>query len=278
MSRHPLHKEELLLDYAKYWYWTQPAKNPLSQELLKLPIAPADVLSLQDVNRLLEPGYLEREQGWCVLPDGTGYHADYIWMPNVTVDMIDWWYVWHFCAPTSVPRECGNLRYKIWCPQEHVDTGFDDEASRAKALDDSVPMRERRYGARNFIHESIDGGDGDNVLFLHAECFDPEAFGFDPVGLRNPANGTIVTARTPTLHQICIYQFRPYGRSDVEMRVRVYSGYDFIDGAFVKVPGYQTTPEEQMGGSQHILCEYPNLARFLPQLYAEEHFKPIDAY
>lgn len=278
MSRHPLSKEELLLDYSKYWFWTQPEKNPLSQELLRYQIDPSDVLPITELNRLLDPGYMAREQGWCILPDGTGYHAVYIWMPNVSIDMIDWWYVWHFNAPPSVPEEYGNLRYKIWCPQEHVDTGFDDEESRRRALDESIPMRERRYGSKNFIHESIDGGNGDNIIHMHAECYNPVDFGFDPVRVNQAASGTIIAARTPTMKQVQIYQYRPYGQHDVELRLRVYSGWDFVDGKFVKVPGYQAEPEGLINGSQHVLCEYPNLARFLPKLYEEEGFKPIDAY
>jgi hypothetical protein len=279
MARHPLSPEERLLDYSKYWYWTQPAKHPLSQELLKFPIAPEDTISPYELNRLLEPGYMNREQGVCVLPDGTGYSATYIWMPGVTVDMIDWWYVWHFNAPPSVDEEkVGNLRYKIWCPQEHVDTGFDDEASRLRAIDESIPMRARRYGSKNFIKESLDGGETDDgIMLFHAECYDPVDFGFDPVKVNDPANGTIIAAYTPIFKTIQIYQYRPYAKG-VELRLRNFYGYEYKDGKIVKIPGYQADTNQMIGSCQHVLSEYPNLARFLPELYAEESFKPIDAY
>ena len=274
MSRHPLSKEENAIGYSKYWYWTQPPLNPLSQESLRQPMDAADVLPPEQLNDLFKPGYLARENGWYLDPDGTGYQANYIWMPNVTVEMIDWWYVWHFIKPQGVPEGCGNLRYKIWCPQEHVDTGFDDEASRALALDESIPMRARRYGAKNFITESIDGGEGDHILHMHAQCFDPVEFGFDPKQVALPENGTLVCAVTGD--DLSVYQFRPYW-TGVEMRVRCYKGYHLENGKFSKVPGYQITAEGLIGSCKHVLCEYPNLARFLPQLYAEEGRKPINA-
>lgn len=275
MSRKPLSKEELALSYSKYWYWTQLPLNPLSQELLREPMDPRYALAPENLNELFKPGYLERENGVCIMPNGTGYQANYIWMPNVTVDMIDWWYVWHFVRPPSVPEDQGNLRYKIWCPQEHVDTGFEDEYSRQRALDESLPLRVRRYGQKNFITESIDGGEGDNILHLHAICHDPEDFGFDPKLVNLPENGTMVTAECGD--DLSVYQFRPYG-TGVEMRVRCYRGMRLEGKKFVPVPGYNITFEQLVGMSNHVLVEYPNLARFLPELYAEESRKPIGWY
>lgn len=274
MARHPLCPEENAISYSKYWYWKQPPLNPLSQELLEFPVKVEQALPFERLNDLLKPGYLPREHGWCMLPDGGGYASSYIWMPDVTVEMLDWWYIWHFVKPQGVPEGCGNLRYKIWCPQEHVDTGFLDEDSRLKALDESLPLRERRYGQKNFILESMDGGEGDNLLDLRAACHDPVEFGFDAHMVAMPESGTIIAAESSG--NLNIYQFRPYGLGGrgVEMRVRIYAGYDLVDGKAVRndIP---VTPEMLIGNIKHVLVEYPNLARFLPSLYAEEGCKPI---
>ena len=47
-----------------------------------------------------------------------------------------------------------------------------------------------------------------------------------------------------------------------------------VDGKAVRndIP---VTPEMLIGNIKHVLVEYPNLARFLPSLYAEEGCKPI---
>jgi 2,4-diacetylphloroglucinol hydrolase len=40
---------------------------------MQTPLTPERVLGIQDTNRLLEPGYLEGENGWCGLPDRAAY-------------------------------------------------------------------------------------------------------------------------------------------------------------------------------------------------------------
>ncbi|MCD8117000.1 MAG: hypothetical protein LUE21_07795 [Oscillospiraceae bacterium] len=280
MSKPDLFPEERAISYSKYYDWKMPPLNPLSTELLHLqPIAPEDVLPLDRLSDLLKPGYMKREQGYCVLPDGTGYHADYIWMPGVSVDMIDWWYCWHFVGPNPnlVDRQkCGNLRYKIWNPEEHIDTGFDDDFSRDLMLSD-LPYRMRRYGQKNFIIERIAGKDSD-VMHLHAICEDPINFGFDEKLVNMPENGTLVCGRTVTRSVLNIYQFRPC-YNGVEMRIRSYTGWKFIgNGLFERDPEANASAKMLIANGTHALTEYPHLAYFLPKFYAEEACKPLDAY
>lgn len=56
----------------------------------------------------MEPGYLPRESGYCVLPNGVGYAAALTKMPGVTPQANNWWGPWH---------EQEDLRYKLWCPE-----------------------------------------------------------------------------------------------------------------------------------------------------------------
>ena len=178
MPKLPLCNEEKLLSYSKYYYWDLLPPHPLQLELMREPMSVDDILPLDCLNDMAKPGYLKREHGWCILPDGTGYSASYHYMPGVTVEMIDWWYAWHFIAPPSVPKEAGNLRYKIWCPIEHWDTGCADEKTRARYLDPSINNREKRYDSYNFIDESLDGGVGPR-LYFHATSLPPWEMGID---------------------------------------------------------------------------------------------------
>ena len=278
MAKFPLCPEEMMLPYSKYYNWKLMDREPMQLELLREPMDPKDALAPEDLNELYKPGYLARECGYCVMPDGTGYGAAYVYMPGVTIEMIDWWYVWHFIRPQSVPEKAGNLRYKIWCPIEHWDTGFANEESRLRAIDESIPMRYRRYGAENFIYESLDGGVGNNRIMIAAKCFDPVDFGFDPKLVNIPENGTMIASSSVIngLSALNVYQFRP-AYMGVEMRIRTYKGIDMVgDGKFVRdLNGHTVTPEEVKMGNYHCLLEYPHLARFLPSLYAEQGKKPV---
>lgn len=89
----PLTPEEQAKSYTKYYY--EPLA-PVPAEKRKIladgPIDPAGALDIRDRNRLFEPGYLENEIGYCVMPDGSAYLANLTAMPGVTPEMFDWWF------------------------------------------------------------------------------------------------------------------------------------------------------------------------------------------
>ena len=110
-DRRPLCPEELALSYSKYYFLDMEPINPLAQQILDAgPIDPAKALPIQNRDELLRPGYLPCELGYCTMPDGSGFIAHYVRMPNVTLEMLDWWFCWHFISPPSVPKGKGNLR------------------------------------------------------------------------------------------------------------------------------------------------------------------------
>jgi hypothetical protein len=74
------------------------------------PITAADAVLRTQLDRLLDPAPLAAETGWCTLDDGTGYVAVRTPMPNVTSEMVEWWYTWN-------PRD--PIRYQIWFPGAH---------------------------------------------------------------------------------------------------------------------------------------------------------------
>ena len=114
MSLKELCLEEKLLSYSKYYYWVMEGPNPVALQILNSgPVDPNMALAVQNINDILKPGYLPIEQGYCLMPGGSGFIANYVKMPGVTAKMIDWWFVWHFITPPSIPEGNGNLRYKI---------------------------------------------------------------------------------------------------------------------------------------------------------------------
>src|SRR5262245_47011757 len=52
-------------------------------------------IGVRAADTLLDAGYLELENGYARLDDGTLYVAVLTPMPDVTGEMIDWWFAWH---------------------------------------------------------------------------------------------------------------------------------------------------------------------------------------
>ena len=126
--------EDKAKPYSKYFYRPVDAPDPVLLELVRpgKPMDMAKALYPEDINRLLDPGYMEVETGWCRLPNGAGYICVNNKMPGVTVDMLDWWFAWHSLA---------SMHYGIWYPPGHfaISTSKKD---RARVKDPNVPIKE----------------------------------------------------------------------------------------------------------------------------------------
>jgi len=97
------------------------------------------------------------------------------------------------------------------------------------------------------------------------------------------AYSTTLTARAPLgdVTGLCAHYYRavPGG---IELRSRYWFGYDIAEddpaARPVRVPDQNPTEEQLRNMTLHNMIEYPHLARILPQLYAEESWKPLRAY
>ena len=281
----PLTKEELALSYSKYYYVPFTPMNPLVSQILAAPVDPATCLTVQDAEKLFLPGYLENELGYCIFPDGTGYAASYVFMPGVTIDMIEWYMNWQFIQPPSVPKEAGNIRYKIWCPGKHWDTGGSDEdsnqrhAGRGKYA--GMSLAERSHYANDYmVHKSpID----DNEATINsASSINPiKEFRVSPEIAKYAAEGYCCGASHSGLFSNIHYYRYNKLLGGVELRSRYWYGWGLNENGVIVSNQANMPPqniEEIKGCCIHNIEEYTHLASFLPQLYAEEGWKPIDVY
>jgi hypothetical protein len=267
--------EELALSYSKYYFLPLNAPHPAAAQILAEGSQnPEKALHIEDINDIFKPGYLPIEQGYSMLPNGSAVIANYVQMPGVTAEMIDWWFCWHWLAPLSVPEGNGNLRYKIWNPKEHWDTGG-DEKTVARLLDETLSWRERRCPATSYIHESIDYGE---VMMLEGWAIPPETMGVDLDLMNSTEYSTVLTACLPIGNPALGIHFYRHIPGGLELRTRYWFGYVIENGRPVRAP--DSRPDERLihDFTLHNMTEYPHLARFLPSLYAEESWKPLRAY
>lgn len=277
IPRPELYPEEKLLSYAKYYYIDPDPVHPLAAQLLKKPLDEEDVLWPEDVEQMFMPGYHKAMLGYRIF-DGGSYSALYAQLPGVSIDMLDWWFVWMGVPPKSVPRAHGNLRYKIWCPMDHFDHYPEGEWSEKRLTDEDMPLRLRRQGIYEGAMESLDLGKSGNYRKMHMHILPNSALAL-PEERRAYIDACGTMSVFGTDHSVTVQFYRKTGYG-CEAIIRTWRGYVLNEqGKIVRAEGFATpTREHILEDLTHNLHEIPHLAKFLPQLYAEESNKPVDVY
>ena len=229
----------------------------------------AHVLPLALAARLLEPGYLDLETGWCRHRDGSVHVAVLTRLPGVTAAMIDWWFGWYAAAP---------YRYRMWHPRDHV---------QAMVRGEAAP---RAGGPEGYVGRSVYEweriGGVDHALCLHYRS--PETFGLDPALFADALVGTAVCAEValadlPTDVGHLVHVVRDTG-DGCEVRTRLWLG-----DLHVRLPpaldgGAVSSALDAMANRRavrallaprtlgrdlvvHISEQMNHLGRFLPSLY-----------
>lgn len=219
-------------------------------------IPPEDALRPEDMNLLLEDGYLPAEFGYCQFEDGRATIANLLRMPRVTAEMIDWWFAWHVLEP---------LRYKIWDKNNHI---YCLTQNPEKICDASRPMRERYWDTACDICETHIPGEEPGRVTIHFR--NPADIGFSAERLKS-FNGTIVCSGDEHAPVIMAHFVRPL-EEGIELRTRFWYGYCVVDGKPVKknMPeGFRFSEERLINSLIHGMNEFSNLAVLLPEIYAE---------
>ncbi|MFY9398174.1 MAG: phloretin hydrolase [Desulfomonilia bacterium] len=220
------------------------------------PISPEKALRFEAINDLLEPGYLDVENGYCLNPDRTGFVAVRTDFPGATGEMIHWWFWWHALE---------DIRYKIWCPGEHFAIGVRDEQ---RMNDASLSYQERYLNNPQYPVEDV----GFGIRWLSIRFVPPEDFGFDTsrfdeAGIEAAICG-IVGDRIfgfTVEHTYMVHLFR---RTDtgLELRSRFWIGKVLPSYCLRKLMIYEYMAKA-MG--YHCATEYNHLAEFLPDIFEE---------
>jgi hypothetical protein len=263
----PLRRDQEALPYSKYYHRQLAQPNPRLIEILdKGPMDPTKALPYERINDLLDPGYHEVENGYCILENGAGYVAVNNVFPGCTVDMMKWWFAWHAAGP--------GLRYALWFPPGHVTIAVSDQG-RAKLHDPKIPTGEKSQNIDHFVREDVGGGVEDIVISF----LDPQTMGFDMSRFREPNVAWVFggygvsesTVGPPMKAPAIMLHLCRQIEGGVELRTRFWMGYRINQGrGMCTLPPWVRIPvEAPMGLAYHNVMEYSNLASFLPEIYAE---------
>lgn len=262
----PLTEEERALDYSKYYDLPMTPVSDYKKNLIENPIDPKDALQFEDRNDIFKPGYFDVESGWCILENGAGYVANHTIMPNVTPEMFEWWFAWH-------PLE--DLRYRIWDPADHY---YARQLDRDKALDQSLPMRERTWGTKHEVLEDIGGGPEVLILnfrYPHELGFDEDKVGTEACEAMFCANGH---GQEPGQGAVAImmHTVRELENQGIELRSRFWMGYGIDENGDLRklIPDGLSMPEiGPKSMFQHNCDEFTQLGTILPMVYKENKDK-----
>lgn len=265
--RQSLTPQEAARPFAKYYDEDIPLPDPAHFEKMAQPCDPALAIGPEQMNDLLNAGHLALEIGWCNLPNGAGFIANRMVYPDITADMIDWWFAWHALE---------DLRYRIWYPPQHAGLMLSPEG-RKRLLDPAIPMREKNWGVTHHVTENCDNGmENIDITFMS-----PQDFGFDMTRWKQPfvatfaggygwactVNKTDASITAPAL--MChIFRDTPEG---LEHRTRFWLGYRMSNGQpeLSLPPGVAVPVEAVRGLARHNVKEFTRFKHFLPRIYRE---------
>ena len=264
MPRRKLTVEEEALPYSKY-YFKDMAKIP--QRDLDIvnhgPVEASLALPISQRNKLMEPGYLPIETGYCLMPDGSGLAATRVFMPGVTTEMIDWWFNWHPLV---------GLRYAIWCPVAH--TGISAKTPEAHLDSGGVDLHVRNIGK---IHYPMEGFNVKGAQKLEIAFKSPEQLGFDMKLFNSGSMSTYAAATVTNVFprmpiNIFFHAIREV-EGGIEYRSRYWLTYTMNRKGNIVKSGFPLPKSIVLAMARnnciHSLMEYNNLASILPPLYKE---------
>lgn len=269
-----LSEEELKKAYAEFYDY--PTANPELERIEKMkagPIDPSNALPIEGINELLKPEYLEEEHGWCVMPNGTAYVAAHCIMPNVTTEMLQWWFAWH---------GLDDLRYRIWWPDSHYGIYIKEEEQKI-IKDPNRKLNEKYEDITHYVVEDI----GTGCMELKIAFQKPVNLGFDMSRYKKPNVSAVIGAN------VLIYEpgksmGKPSGcnvmchfvrelEEGIELRTRFWFGYQMIDKKPVKIlpDGIVMDAFIPQGLGIHAVEEYTRLSQLLPVVYEKLGQEPF---
>ena len=252
-----------------YKYYEQGVASPTPEQLQMVDQSRGTVeecLEIEDRNKVLEPETLYPERlGFYPTKDGGLLVAGNIPMPDCTADMLYWWFAWHGLEA---------FRYAIWDPEDHYGLELNEEGRR-RALDPSIPMEEKTWGATHTVQESI-GGPPDEIVIMFQN---PADMGMDTSLIGKEGCEFIVCANAllgPMKMPVVMLEVAKKIDGVMTFQARFWVGYHIIDGKpQCLVPAWKVIPEQECemiakGLLAHNIKEFINLNKVLPKVYAEE--------
>ncbi len=236
-------------------------KELMEKPLPQIPQEIADALcknqitrtSFHEKNDILAKESLQREAGYRKMEDGSYLVSMYCPMPNITPEMIAWWFWWH-------PQE--NERYRVWFPGAHFSNGYPKKQSAYFACEACPEFQNNTQ----YPNEKI----GDSKMPLRIDFVTPEEFGFSKAVMEENNIPMIVCGHVGAFRGLVWHTEMAHIFKQTDEGLFLISR--FWMGKTLKNPLLRKailTDSLAKGMAEHCCIEYRNLFEILPILYKE---------
>ncbi|MFI3142195.1 MAG: hypothetical protein R3Y27_07825 [Clostridia bacterium] len=207
----------------------------------------------EDMNSILTSPLLQEEIGYTKTKTGDLLVSVTCPMPNVTPEMINWWFWWHAQEP---------VRYQLWYPHEHLSISYDKKQTAYFKADKFTKFEPNTH----YPVEKIGG-----IAFpLQISFMNPTDFGFDEKTMAENGVGTILCANIGAFKgliehsKMCHIFFERDG--GLFLVSRFWLGKT-VKNKFIRK--FMLIDKMALDMAKHCYVEYRNLAIKLPSLYEE---------
>lgn len=211
------------------------------------------LIEFEKRDEVLKSSEFYYETGYAPFSNGDYLVSMYCPMPNVTPDMIKWWFWWH-------PKD--NMRYKAWFPGEHFSIGFSKKDTlyfnhkHCPEFEPNTQFPTERIGKLN--------------MPLRIDFVSPEQFGFSKDAM-NANNIPIIIcghvgAFTGAIWHTEMAHIFKQTDDGLLLISRFWLGKTLNNKLIRK---FMLTDKTAKGMAEHCCVEYRNLAKILPELYEQ---------
>ena len=215
-------------------------------------------ISKSNINQLILNEDVQNETGYKCLDDGTYLLSMTLNFPNLTVDMIEWWFWWYSQSSTY---------YRLWYPVYH---------SSIINLDDKL-YKGKFHGFEPCTHHvTEDFGKGNVTLAIKFQ--NPWIFGFDKTLFKDNNIGTVFCATIGTIGGVIGHSKMVHVIKEKDEGIQIISRFWIGDNIPRLIKRRLLNEDTAYLISKHYFIEYTRLNEILPPLYDtyREKFYKID--
>ncbi|MBX7076633.1 MAG: hypothetical protein K1X33_04905 [Methanobacteriaceae archaeon] len=221
----------------------------LSSEVRRKIHKPSDITSISknNINELITDSAIQDEIGFRKSDNGNYLIAMNLDMPDITSDMIEWWFWWY---------SQNSLLYRLWYPGSH---------SNILNIEDKV-FKGNFHGFKPCTHRVVeDFGHGNMELAIKFR--NPEYFGFNRELFNENEIGTVISATVGSIsgnigHSDMVHVFK-----EKEDGLQIISRFWIGKNLPLILKRRFINDDTAYLLSKHCFIEYTRLSEILPKLY-----------